>query len=83
MAKVLKKWNGRAQDFNNGHANVAAYTQKQAAELLSKAYRGNTTVNEVRNYFFQCWGNNMDGIEPTEPCVYHQKTYNDKPVRIL
>lgn len=83
MAKILKKWNGRAQDFNNGHANVAAYSQKQAAELLSEAYRSNTSVNEVREYFSPCWGDDMKGIEPIEPCVYHQKKYFDKPERIL
>lgn len=72
MAKKLKKWNGRGQgEWQGGHISIAAYSQKQAAELLGKVTgytRGNLT--EIREYFSPCWGNDMEGVEPTEPCVY-------------
>ncbi len=77
MAKTLKIWNGRGHGnkYGRGHIYVAAYSQKQAAELVSKACFGDeygdvVNVNEIRNYYSNCWGNSMDGITPTEPCVY-------------
>jgi len=86
MAKKLKKWNGGAPGGRNGSVYVAAYNQKQAAELISKAFNSWTTISEIKNYFHSgSWGNPMNGIEPTEPCVYHQKRSfsSDKPIRIL
>jgi hypothetical protein len=93
MAKQLKIWNGRGhgRKYSRGHVYVAAYTQKQAAELVSKACFGEeypdlVSVNEIRTYYSSgSWGNPMNGIEPTEPCVYIQETSfsNEKPVRII
>jgi hypothetical protein len=81
--KPLKKWNGRAQGNRRGSFYVAAYSQKQAAELIGKAGGyNNSSVNEIRKYYSQCWGNPMDGIEPTEPCVYYAEHW-EKPKRIL
>jgi hypothetical protein len=78
MAKKLKIWNGRGhgRKYGRGHIYVAAYSQKQAAELVSKACYGeehsdNVSVNEIRVYYSAgSWGNTMNGITPTEPCVY-------------
>lgn len=85
MAKQLKKWNGRAQGNLRGHFYVAAYSQKQAAELISKAggSHGRVTLTEIRDYYSPSgWGTPMNGIEPTEPCVYHSPQH-EKPKRIL
>lgn len=86
MARLLKKWNGRIWlNGKQGHCSIAAYSQKQAAELLEKASGYNGTLGEIRIYFSKTWGNNMNGIEPTEPCLYYNsKSWdNEPPKRIL
>ena len=87
MAKQLKIWNGRGQGkYENGHVYVAAYSTRQAAELIRMACDSFTSVHEINAYFAKgCWGRPMDGITPTEPCVYVQKIYsgNEKPFRAL
>jgi hypothetical protein len=89
MAKQLKIWNGRGHGkHDKGHIYVAAYSQKQATELVSLAcyeLPDIISVNEIRNYYSPAWGNSMDGIEPTEPCVYVQeRAYStEKPVRVI
>lgn len=86
MSKKLKIWNGRSHGkYNKGHIYVAAYSQKQAAELISKSCNTFITANEIREYYSPCWGNSMNGIEPTEPCVYIQERVFQKepPIRIL
>jgi hypothetical protein len=91
MSKKLKIWNGRGQGriYGDGHIYVAAYSQKQAVELVSKACYGNehpdlVSISELRTYYHaDAWGNAMNGIIPTEACVYATKTpYNDVPVKI-
>lgn len=62
MAKKLKIWNGGHYNGKT-HYSVAAYSQKQAAELVTKAGYP-TTISELRTYFSPCWGNNMNGITP-------------------
>jgi len=71
MSKTLKKWNGRASGHKRGTFYVAAYTQKQAAELISRAagYRDGDmrcALGEIQSYYSPVWGNPMDGIEPTD-----------------
>jgi hypothetical protein len=93
MVKQLKIWNGRAHGskYKRGHVYVAAYSQKQAAELVSKACFGEeypdiVSVHEIKTYYSPgAWGNSMNGIEPTEPCVYIQEVQfsGEKPVRII
>jgi len=82
--KILKKWNGRGHyKLNSHHIYVAAYSQKQAAELVGQACGLQTVgISEIREYYSPCWGNPMNGIEPTEPCVYAEKNYTNKPVKI-
>ena len=74
--KKLKIWNGGDWDSKGGHLYVAAYSQKDAADLASEAYRkvrGYTDrpdlkmigISEIRTYWSpNCWGNAMDGITP-------------------
>ena len=71
MAKKLKKWNGtviikRVQ----GHMYISAHSQKEAREIIEKAGLGRTELSYFRNYFHDCWGNPMQGIEPTEPSIW-------------
>ena len=87
MAKKLKIWNGRGQGhpYEGHHVFVAAYSQKQAAELVGQVFGHSTVgVGEIANYFSAgCWGRTMDGIIPTEPCVYLEKNYAGIPFRVL
>jgi len=86
MAKTLKIWNGRGHGkYINSHFYVAAYTNKEACELIAKAsgYDGSIGANELRNYYSKnCWGTNMDGIPPVEPCVY-VKIRNEPVIRVI
>jgi hypothetical protein len=86
MAKTLKVWNGRGHgDYNRSHFYVAAYTNKEACELIGKAagYDRSIGASELKNYYSKnCWGTPMAGITPTEPCVYAQER-NETPVRIV
>jgi len=72
MAKKLKLWNGRGHGYVYGKysLSVAAYSQKQAAELINQACNVKyVNTSEIRDFYSSCWGNSMQGIEPTEPCV--------------
>jgi hypothetical protein len=85
--KKLKIWNGRGHGkYQNCHYYVAAYSVKEASELIGKAsgYSRPVGESEIRIYYAKgCWGDSMKGITPTEPCVYVSITYNDKPIRII
>lgn len=90
MAKKLKIWNGSGHGkYGNKHIYVAAYSQNQAAQLVSKAcYDGRddlVSVTEIRVYYSpNAWGKRMDDIIPHEPCVYVGPKFNDdKPIRII
>jgi hypothetical protein len=91
--KPLKIWNGRTHGFKykRHHAYVAAYSMKQAAELLSKAFYGEDkpdllSTNEIKVYYAKnAWGIRMDGIVATEPCVYlcDETDSKNKPFRVI
>lgn len=89
MAKALKIWNGRGHGkFNHGHFYVAAYTKKEACELISiAAGRENwpISLHELNTYYSEgAWGNQMDGIIPTEPCLYATENFHDNnPIKII
>lgn len=76
--RILKLWNGRVHGhkYKHHHVYVAAYSIKQAAELVSMACYGKEHadvlgVSEIRNYYNKdAWGNTMVGITAKEPCVY-------------
>jgi hypothetical protein len=83
MAKQLKIWNGRGFD-NKSHLYIAAYSAKQVIELVKKACGLTLTSRELNIYFVKgCWGNAMEGIVPTEPCVYASKDFFGKPEKII
>lgn len=84
MAKKLKMWNGRGLGrLNNYHISVAAYSQKQAAELVSEASGIRAGISEIRDYYSPCWGNSMDGITPEIPCVWIEVKHSGQPKRII
>jgi hypothetical protein len=91
MAKQLKIWNGRGhgKTYGKGHIYVAAYSRKQAAELVSRAcygndYPNNISISEIKVYYSaDCWGNPMNGIIPTEPCVYASTKPFGTPDRVI
>lgn len=86
MAKQLKIWNGRSPKHNGGTVYVAAYSIKQAGEITEKAlglWKGAVSYSEITKYWHNgAWGNSMDGVTPTEPCVYLQEGYNKTPNKI-
>lgn len=79
--KTLKKWNGRGHGkYDNKHINVCAYSRAEAARLVATACGVYYQLDhELKVYYAQCWGNSMDGIEPTEPAVYVEGLYKDAP----
>lgn len=91
MAKKLKIWNGRGhgRTYDRGHIYVAAYSRKQAAELVSRACYGDehpdlVSTNEIKVYYHaDAWGTSMNGITPTEPCVYATKEHFGTPERVI
>ena len=73
MAKKLKVWNGGGiyyGEYKNWHVNVCATSRKEAVEIMNKYLSCNYTASYMGTHFSDCWGNDMDGIEPTEPCLY-------------
>lgn len=93
MAKQLKLFNGRSHGtiYKKHHVYVAAYSIKQAAELVSMACFGKEhkdliSTNEINVYYSKgAWGNTMDGIVATEPCVYMSEGIfeKSKPFRVI
>lgn len=91
--KTLKIWNGRSSGskYNRHHVYVAAYSTKQAAELVSLACFGVgrkdlIPVREINVYYSKgAWGDTMNGIIAEEPCVYmcDERSPNNKPFRVI
>lgn len=95
--KKLKLWNGRGQGvYYKSHLYVAAYSQKQACELIEKAVAlpEPMSLSDLRIYFDAGrWSDIMKGINVTEPSVYAAKNlwdnkyltheYTEKPFRII
>lgn len=89
--KKLKLWNGHINGgkYDRHSIYIAAYSIKQAAELSSLASTEGRTSGHIKPYdistyfSFDAWGNSMDGIVPTEPCVYMCKSYQDKPFKVI
>jgi len=86
MGKQLKIWNGTvwSGDYKYGSVYVAAYSMKQAVELINKALGTYMSPSIIKNYYHKgCWGRAMDGIVPTEPCVYASKEFRGKPEKLI
>lgn len=90
--RKLKLFNGRSHGtkYRRHHIYIAATSMKEAAKLVGLACYGEgcenmISVNEIRTYYNKgCWGNAMEGIIPTEPCVYIAGEYPEtKPFRVI
>lgn len=91
--RKLKLWNGHinTREYKRHHLYVAAYSQKHACELIGTIFYGEEnkeffSVNTLKSYFNpDCWGNTMNGIEATEPCVYlhNEQDRTSPPFRVL
>lgn len=71
MAKELRLWNGRPYgvlprgDWDKGYSiAVAAYSMADARRVCVESGCGDPGINEIRNYWSECWGNSMGGITP-------------------
>lgn len=82
--RILKLWNGRGHGkYQKKHINVAAYSKKQAAEIVGIACEARVSTTEITEYYGDCWGNDMQNITPTEPCVYIKEKFSkSEPVRV-
>jgi glutamine amidotransferase-like uncharacterized protein len=91
-SKPLRLFNGRSHGgkYQRYYVYVAAKSVAQAAKLVSMACfdgRDNlVSASEINTYYNKgSWGNRMNGIEPTEPCVYlcDESNFNNKPFRVI
>lgn len=70
MAKQLRLWNGRPygvlphSEWKNAHVCVAAYSMEDARRVCLEAGMRDPGVREIKEYWSECWGNDMDGITP-------------------
>lgn len=96
--RQLKLFNGRDWKCQGGRLYVAAYSAKDAIDLVNEAYRklrGYTdrpdirvvSVSELRTYWSKgCWGNSMDGVTPERGVWWGKEDGRGmalKPERIL
>lgn len=87
----LRLFNGRSHGhkYDRHHVYVAAKSMTQAAKLVSMACYGKDdfiSVYEIKEYYNKdAWGNRMNGIEPTEPCVYmcDERSGKNTPFRVI
>lgn len=90
--RALRLFNGRSHGhkYKRHHVYVAAKSMVQAAKLVSMAcFDGRedlVSVSEIRTYYSKdAWGVKMQGVEPTEPCVYmcDESNSQNKPFRVI
>lgn len=89
--KKLKQFRHRVQwgTYDKHTLYIVAKSQKQVIQML-ESINIIVSANDIRNYFGTAWGTNsgMEGIEPTEPCVYAIKgeqfaTIKEKPIKLV
>jgi hypothetical protein len=70
--KALKIFNGRGHGIYEKHRlYVAAYSVAECVRIINESCESHINANEINIYYSKgCWGNPMDGIIATEPCVY-------------
>jgi len=67
--RKLKVWNGLVLSRVKGkttqlHANVCAYSQKEAVEILNSYSQYSQSLYYFRLMWSDCWGNSMNDIVP-------------------
>ena len=70
MAKKLQVWNGRAGSclgssggWSSDKLNICAYSMADARRLIVESGGIDPGAAEIRNYFSNCWGDDMEGVE--------------------
>lgn len=85
--RKLKKYNGGqiyTNKFNRCHFYVLATSMKHCAELIAQATESSMQVSTIRDYWNKdAWGNAMQGINETEPCVYYTEANDRDPKKLL
>jgi hypothetical protein len=79
----LQLWNGRWLTRGDVHCYVAAYSQRDAANLaIAAGLSSYGIMNEIRTYWHAgCWGYCMDGITP-ERGIWLSRG-NEQPERVV
>ena len=97
--KKLKLFNGGDWNARGGHLYVAAYSVKDAVDLVNEAYRklkghadrpdiAPQTVYDFNVYWHKnAWGNQMSGITPERGVWWVEQEFGpgsgEKPKRLL
>jgi hypothetical protein len=84
--RSLKVWNGLiattvAGKFKQCTANVCAYNQKDAIELLASFDNYSISLYEFRMMWSDCWGTSMNDIVPERGIWVEYQT--NKPERVI
>lgn len=70
MANKLRLWNGRPygvlppREWKDTSVCVAAYSMADARRVCLEAGMTDPGAREVKEYWSECWGNDMAGITP-------------------
>ena len=94
--RQLRFWNGGAAWMRKGsdpfwsdvyfnaspHAYVAAYSRIDARRVIAEYTGSMPSDTEIRDYWSECWGIAMDGIEPVRG-MWLARWHNDKPVKVV
>jgi hypothetical protein len=70
MGKKLRLWNGRPygvlpqSEWKHSHICVAAYSMADARRVCLEAGMSDPGATEVKEYWSECWGDDMNGIAP-------------------
>lgn len=96
-ARQLKLWNGRAyccykpsdprwkgNDPGRGATiSAAAYSRADLRRLIAEYCGEAPSDGELRTYFAECWGNDMDGITPERGIWLTNDHARGHPVRLI
>ena len=96
MPRKLRCWNGRfcwgrvstdprwkdIPSNHSPHGNVCAYSRADARRVIAEYTGAVPSDNEIKEYWSDCWGNSMDGIEP-ERGFWVEFTDGAKPERLV
>lgn len=77
-SKKLKLWCGRSSRREYRSLYVAAYSQKQAREIIETTLTTYLGSNEISEYFSPMWGTAItQAIRPTKPCLFAEEVYGE------
>ena len=68
--KTLRFWNGRPHgilprtQWEKSHVCIAAYSMADAGRVCVEAGLNDPGAWEIKNYFSERWGNDMQGVTP-------------------